>query len=136
MLWRNPRFGRSDTLENSLRIIEEVQSGHKESQAVLLQRITCLESSLSAAQDSELSMQLAERDAENSELQAAVEELEEEMRREVEMRDVRLSDSEERIKDLEAQLAAKDCLLNAAQVTPLCRPTHCYAHCHCITILA
>jgi len=100
MLWRNPRFGRSDTLENSLRIIEEVQSGHKESQAVLLQRITCLESSLSAAQDSELSMQLAERDAENSELQAAVEELEEEMRREVEMRDVRLSDSEERIKDL------------------------------------
>lgn len=89
---------------------------------MLLQRISYLESSLSAAQDSELSLQLAERDAENTELQAAVEELEEELRREVDCRDMRLRDSEERIKDLEAQLAAKDCMLNAAQVMPGCSP--------------
>jgi len=71
---------KSETLESSLKIIHEVQEGHKESQAVLMQRIKGLEASLASIQDGEeleqLRNSLAEKEAECCDLEAALKELE------------------------------------------------------------
>eukprot|EP00283_Hemiselmis_rufescens_P009669 CAMPEP_0173432544 /NCGR_PEP_ID=MMETSP1357-20121228/10309_1 /TAXON_ID=77926 /ORGANISM="Hemiselmis rufescens, Strain PCC563" /LENGTH=324 /DNA_ID=CAMNT_0014397153 /DNA_START=29 /DNA_END=1003 /DNA_ORIENTATION=- len=73
---------KSETLESSLKIIHEVQEGHKESQAVLMQRIQGLEASLASIQDDnegeleQLRNSLADKEAECSDLEAALKELE------------------------------------------------------------
>lgn len=111
-----------------MRIIQEVQVSHKEAQGVLVNRIASLEASLHAAQDaygeaSLLRKRLLDKDSECSDLQAAVEELEEEMKQEIDARDRLVSSAEARASDLEVagqrlarSLSEKDALLKDAQV--------------------
>jgi len=111
---------KNETLENSLRIIQDVQVGHKEAQGVLLHRIASLEASLNAAQEAYgeavmLKVALKDRESECIDLRGAVEELEEEMRREMEGRDRNLSTVQDMLDAAEAKLVAKDLLLKDLQ---------------------